>query len=89
MGSVLCVFLVGIISERIGKQNWFQDTLNKSRLDNYYWVLAALTAANLVVFIVVAVCYVFKDSSLENLEETEFEETDGPFEDDAKCCCFC
>lgn len=89
MGSVLCVYLVGIISERKGQENWFQDTLNKSRLDNYYWVLTALTAANLVVFIVFAVWYAYRDSRLGDLEEPEFEETDEPFDNDPKYCCCC
>ena len=36
MGSVLSVYVVGKVSESGGKPSWFQDTLNKSRLDNYY-----------------------------------------------------
>lgn len=41
---------VGSISKKISGINWFQSTLNKSRLDNYYWVLAAFYAINLVGF---------------------------------------
>ncbi|KAK9920452.1 hypothetical protein M0R45_029007 [Rubus argutus] len=33
------------------KPSWFQATLNRSRLDNYYWTLAAFTAANLVFYV--------------------------------------
>ncbi|PWA97742.1 proton-dependent oligopeptide transporter family [Artemisia annua] len=48
--SVLSVYIVGKVSERNQKPNWFQYTLNRSRLDRYYWVLSALSAANLVIF---------------------------------------
>ncbi|XP_047313027.1 protein NRT1/ PTR FAMILY 5.12-like [Impatiens glandulifera] len=46
MGSSLCTFAVDVISKRIGKKGWFQDTLNESRLDYYYWMLAFLSALN-------------------------------------------
>lgn len=60
MCSALSVYVVGrVISERGGREtkNWFQFSLNKSRLDRYYWVLAGLSAANLLLFVVlVALC---------------------------------
>ncbi|XP_062017167.1 protein NRT1/ PTR FAMILY 5.5-like isoform X1 [Rosa rugosa] len=46
IGSVVLVYVVGEI-----KHTWFQETVNRSHLDNYYWTLAALTAANLILFI--------------------------------------
>ncbi|KAK3226186.1 hypothetical protein Dsin_006048 [Dipteronia sinensis] len=62
MGGVLSVYVVGKVSEHGGRSpSWFQHTLNKSRLDNYYWTLAALTAANLVVFVLVAMWYAYRD----------------------------
>ncbi|KAL2509909.1 Protein NRT1/PTR FAMILY 5.5 [Forsythia ovata] len=48
VGGVLSVYVVGKISE-IGGKNWFQYTLNRSRLDRYYWTLSALGALNIVV----------------------------------------
>ncbi|XP_024030021.1 protein NRT1/ PTR FAMILY 5.5 isoform X2 [Morus notabilis] len=68
MGSVLSVFLVDKISSSGGNPSWVQDTLNMSRLDKYYWVLAALTAANLVLYILVAVWY---DRKVLRSEERE------------------
>lgn len=76
MGSALSVYVVGKISQKIGGINWFQSTLNKSRLDNYYWVLAALSAVNLVIYIIVAYFYRYNDSVLEELEEPEYDETE-------------
>lgn len=60
MLSVVTVYVVGKISEKGGRQNWFQPNLNRSRLDRYYWVLAALSSVNFVVYIVVACCYRYK-----------------------------
>lgn len=70
--SVLSVYVVGKVSERNQKPNWFQYTLNRSHLDRYYWVLAALSAANLVVYIIVAPFYTYKDIT-ENAEDEEVE----------------
>ncbi|KAI9154256.1 hypothetical protein LWI28_023435 [Acer negundo] len=88
MGGVLSVYVVGKISERGGRSpSWFQHTLSKSRLDNYYWTLAALTAANLVVFVLVAILYAYRDGESEEMEAPEFDETGEPFDDNSKCCC--
>ncbi|KAL3840337.1 hypothetical protein ACJIZ3_024928 [Penstemon smallii] len=62
MFSVLSVYVVGKISESGGKPNWFQFTLNRSRLDRYYWVLAALSCFNLLMFKLVASRYKYKKS---------------------------
>lgn len=62
MCSVLSVYVVGRVSERGGGEtkNWFQFSLNKSRLDRYYWVLSGLSSANLLLFIIlVALCSCF------------------------------
>ncbi|KAM3737647.1 hypothetical protein ACB098_09G072200 [Castanea mollissima] len=61
VGSVLSVYVVGKFSERGGRTNWFQDTLNKSRLDNYYWTLTVLICIDLFLYILVALLYTFKD----------------------------
>lgn len=66
--SVSSVHVVGRISEKGGRPNWFQSTLNKSRLDNYYWVLAVICSLNLLVFIFVACRFrytIFEDKDVE------------------------
>ncbi|CAL5420260.1 unnamed protein product [Camellia sinensis] len=87
IGSVLSVYVAGKVSERGGKQSWFQDTLNHSRLDKYYWTLAWLTAVNLGLYIVVALFYSFRESELEDEDAPNYDPTSGPFEDNARCCC--
>ncbi|XP_021719889.1 protein NRT1/ PTR FAMILY 5.5-like [Chenopodium quinoa] len=74
--SAVSVYVVGRVSRKVSGINWFQSTLNKSRLDKYYWVLAALSAINLVIYILVVCFYRFKDLDVEALEEPEFEETE-------------
>ncbi|KAL9152985.1 hypothetical protein ABFS82_10G019000 [Erythranthe guttata] len=91
LGSILSVYVVGKISEKGGKQmNWFQHDLNQSRLDKYYWTLAWLMAVNLVVFIVVAVIYRYKESKLkdEELGDVGFDNVNVTRTFTLNCCCW-
>nr|XP_043620017.1 protein NRT1/ PTR FAMILY 5.5-like [Erigeron canadensis] len=67
IASVLLVYVVGKVSERNNNPNWFQHSLNKSRLDRYYWTLAAISAVNLVLYVVVA-CFNNHESPLPEAE---------------------
>ncbi|KAK1436704.1 hypothetical protein QVD17_02486 [Tagetes erecta] len=87
MSSVLSVYVVGKVSERNGRKNWFQYTLNKSRLDRYYWFLAALSAVNLVIYVVVAYFYKYKESPDDDGdEEAEGGEMNEDFQEKTCCC---
>lgn len=44
--------------------------INKSRLDNHYWVLPAFTAANLVLLIMMAMRFPLEDSCMEDHNES-------------------
>ncbi|KAK9986058.1 hypothetical protein SO802_031009 [Lithocarpus litseifolius] len=81
VGSVLSVYVVSKVSERGGRQSWFQDTLNKSRLDNYYWTLTVMSSINLILYVLVAWWY--------NCKATKNEESTQPSEDGERCCCSC
>ncbi|KAK8613185.1 hypothetical protein V6N13_100955 [Hibiscus sabdariffa] len=63
INSVLSVLVVGKVSQSVGKRSWFQDTLNRSRLDRYYWTLAALVSVTLVFYALAAFRFKFNDSS--------------------------
>ena len=78
VGSVLSVYVVGKVSERGGRPNWFQDTLNKSRLDNYYWTLTVLSAINLILYVLVAWWYTCRDPSEDANKATKKEESTQP-----------
>ncbi|KAL9243468.1 hypothetical protein vseg_017352 [Gypsophila vaccaria] len=69
MINPIIVYVVGLISEKVSGANWFQSTLNQSRLDNYYWVLAVLTTVNLIVYIVIAIFYRYKEHRLDQYTE--------------------
>ncbi|XP_057808088.1 protein NRT1/ PTR FAMILY 5.5-like [Salvia miltiorrhiza] len=58
MCGVLLVFVVGKLSARGDRPNWFQFDLNRSHLDRYYWVLAVLTGGSFVLFVVGRLCCV-------------------------------
>ena len=79
---------MGKVSERRGKPNWFQYTLNKSRLDNYYWTLAVLSSVNLVLYIFIASCFSYSESASD--KDGQAPNDDGsaqPFDENAGCCC--
>ncbi|KAG7628426.1 MFS transporter superfamily [Arabidopsis thaliana x Arabidopsis arenosa] len=48
------------LAEEISGKGWFGKDLNSSRLDRFYWMLAALTAANICCFVIVAMRYTYK-----------------------------
>ncbi|TKY65877.1 NRT1/ PTR FAMILY 5.5 [Spatholobus suberectus] len=81
MGSVATVYAVGKASEIGGNPSWFQDTINKSRLDNYYWSLAALSFINLVLYTLVALQFRYRDSTKSEIELPD----DGTVTDNTKC----
>ncbi|KAI3781656.1 hypothetical protein L2E82_11676 [Cichorium intybus] len=88
MASVLSVYVVGKVSERNQRRNWFQASLNQSRLDRYYWTLAGLSAVNLIFYIVIAVFYKYKESPDDDGDdEAGGGNMDEGFQDNAKCCC--
>ncbi|XP_075637384.1 protein NRT1/ PTR FAMILY 5.5-like [Castanea sativa] len=78
VGSVLSVYVVSKVSERGGSQSWFQDTLNKSRLDNYYWTLTVLSSVNLILYVLVAWWYTCRDPSEDANKATKNEESTQP-----------
>ncbi|KAA8516366.1 hypothetical protein F0562_016659 [Nyssa sinensis] len=58
--SSLLITVVDHITEKSG-QSWFGKDLNSSRLDNFYWLLAAITAVNLCIYVWVARQYSYKN----------------------------
>ncbi|KAG6640180.1 protein NRT1/ PTR FAMILY 5.5 [Carya illinoinensis] len=57
VGSVVLPYEVSLFTKMGGRPSWFQDTLNRSRLDKYYWTVAVLSFINLVFCILVAIWY--------------------------------
>ncbi|XWS67138.1 hypothetical protein CRYUN_Cryun05aG0261200 [Craigia yunnanensis] len=61
--SSLLITLIDHITEKGGK-SWFGKDLNSSRVDNFYWLLAIITMANLCFFVFVAKRYSYKNVSI-------------------------
>lgn len=59
IGSWLSTALVKIVERTTGGVDggWLRNSLNKSRLDYFYWVLCGINAVNFCVYLVVAATY--------------------------------
>jgi peptide/histidine transporter 3/4 len=53
-----------------GHQGWIVDNINRCRIDRFYWLLAAMSAANLLLFIVVAKWYTYKNANKQVFAES-------------------
>ncbi|KAM7464019.1 hypothetical protein LguiA_032140 [Lonicera macranthoides] len=57
--SSFLITIVDRVTEKSGK-SWFGKDLNSSRLDNFYWLLAAITTVNMCFYVVLARRYSYK-----------------------------
>ncbi|XP_062227252.1 protein NRT1/ PTR FAMILY 5.10-like isoform X2 [Phragmites australis] len=67
IGGFISSFLISLIdgiTGRSGGDSWFADNLNRAHLDYFYWLLAALSAVELALFLCFARSYVYKRYSL-------------------------
>ncbi|XP_062209524.1 protein NRT1/ PTR FAMILY 6.3-like [Phragmites australis] len=62
--STALVSVVHTVTTSGGRQPWLADNLDEGRLYNFYWLLAAISAVNLLAFVVVAKGYVYKEKRL-------------------------
>ncbi|KAA8518959.1 hypothetical protein F0562_016267 [Nyssa sinensis] len=69
--SSLLITMVDHVTEKNG-QSWFGKDLNSSRLDNFYWLLAAINAGNLCIYVCLARQYSYK-----NVQYSDCHEKDG------------
>ncbi|KAI3697662.1 hypothetical protein L6452_30757 [Arctium lappa] len=69
VGSFLSSAAISVIQKITARQGdeWLKgDNLNRAHLDYFYWVLACLTAASLVVYVVLARGFVYKKLQRNN-----------------------
>ncbi|WVZ57585.1 hypothetical protein U9M48_007951 [Paspalum notatum var. saurae] len=62
--STLLVTIVHKVTGHGGGGGWLADNLNDGRLDYFYWLLAVISAINLVLFTLAARGYVYKEKRL-------------------------
>ncbi|CAK7346295.1 unnamed protein product [Dovyalis caffra] len=80
IGSWLSTAIVKIVEKATGGQEkgWLRNSLNKSRLDYFYWVLTVINAVNLVVYLWIAVLYKGRIGAIGSLRnESVAEMGDG------------
>lgn len=68
LSSYLSTFLISIVhkfSESNGDENWLHQDLNKGKLDNFYYLVAALGAFNFGYFLLCAKWYKYKESGTD------------------------
>jgi peptide/histidine transporter 3/4 len=61
-GNFLSSFLITVVdhvTEKLGR-SWFVEDVNMCRLDNFYWLLAAMSGLNLCVYVKLAMKYTYK-----------------------------
>ncbi|KAL6880430.1 hypothetical protein ACP4OV_011995 [Aristida adscensionis] len=58
--SALLVAVVTAVTTRHGALGWIPDNLNRGHLDYFFWLLAALSAVNFVVYLWIAKWYKYK-----------------------------
>ncbi|KAK7816397.1 protein nrt1/ ptr family 5.7 [Quercus suber] len=62
-GSFLSSFLITVVDHvtEKGGRSWFAKDVNSCRLDNFYWLLAAMSGLNLCIYMVLAMKYTYKN----------------------------
>ncbi|KAE9614216.1 hypothetical protein Lal_00016697 [Lupinus albus] len=79
LGFFFSTLLVTIVNKVSGHNKpWLADNLNKGRLYNFYWLLALLSALNVVIYLFFAKGYVYKEKRLVE-EGIELEEQDAAY----------
>ncbi|KAI5067253.1 hypothetical protein GOP47_0017781 [Adiantum capillus-veneris] len=72
VGNWVSVMIVNIIKSATGKTDgWITNNLNRSKLDRFYWVLAALSCVNLLAFMFCASFYKYKKSNRSVFDESQ------------------
>ncbi|KAF4360463.1 hypothetical protein F8388_001934 [Cannabis sativa] len=75
IGFFFSSLLVSIVHTVTGEKNpWLADNLNQGKLYDFYWLLAILSALNMVIFLVCAKWYVYKEKRLAD-QGIELEES--------------
>ncbi|ESW29333.1 hypothetical protein PHAVU_002G061900 [Phaseolus vulgaris] len=76
LGFFFSTLLVSVVNKMTAHgRPWLADNLNKGRLYDFYWLLAILSAINVMLYLVCAKWYVYKEKRLAE-EGIELEETD-------------
>lgn len=77
------------VTSREGKEGWISDNINKGRFDKYYWVIAGVSALNILYYLVCSWAYgptvdqiskVSEENGSKEEESTELKNVDQVYE---------
>ncbi|KAF3319732.1 protein NRT1/ PTR FAMILY 6.3-like isoform X2 [Carex littledalei] len=80
--SSILVAIVHKITGQTGHKAWLADNLNRGKLYNFYWLLAAMCLVNFFLYLVAARWYVYKESRTpedESMADVELVEAEASF----------
>ncbi|CAN6288547.1 unnamed protein product [Urochloa humidicola] len=66
-----CFLSTAIVAAVQAATTWLTDDLDRGRLDSFYWLLAAIAAANLLAFVAVARGYVYKQDKYHGVDDDD------------------
>jgi peptide/histidine transporter 3/4 len=79
LGFFFSSLLVTLVHKVTGKHKpWLADNLNQGKLYDFYWLLALLSCLNLVIYLICANWYVYKDKRLAE-QGIELEDADTAY----------
>ncbi|KAH9322544.1 hypothetical protein KI387_017183, partial [Taxus chinensis] len=60
--SSLLVSVVNHVTKTESRQGWLSNNLNRGRLDNFYWLVSFLSLVNLIIYLIFARWYTYKET---------------------------
>lgn len=74
--SSAAISIVQAVTSRTGEK-WLENNLNRARLNYFYWVLAALSVLNLIIYILVARQFLYKNIEQDEIQKGERRKRSG------------
>ncbi|KAH9313922.1 hypothetical protein KI387_022549 [Taxus chinensis] len=74
VGSFLSSILISIVEDITSRgkgQSWFADNINEAHVDYFYWLLAALSALFLCIYMSLAGCFIYKEKECKDFYDEE------------------
>ncbi|MCO5579460.1 hypothetical protein L7F22_033315 [Adiantum nelumboides] len=78
VGSFLSSLLITIIESitGTGSRSWFTNNINRGHLDYFYWLLAVLSASNMILYVMISHAYEYK--AVERRSDSTHHDAETP-----------
>lgn len=86
IGNFLSNFIIVVVDHVTAKsgKSWIGKDINSSRLDNFYWMLAAISSLNVCVFLVISKRYTYKTVQRRTTESNGYKSDDESMKEATK-----